>query len=81
MAGEPTRPLTPEQAKARLRAAAERASPAGWIHGHPWQAAGMAMLAGFTIARLDSLALAPALGARLLGVAAASLPALLRQRP
>lgn len=80
MAGESTGPLSPEEAKARLRVAAERASPVGWVSAHPWQAGGLALLAGFTVARLGALALSPAVGRRLLSVAAASLPALLRGR-
>ena len=80
MAGDTTRPLTPAEAKARLRAAAERASPAGWIHDHPWRATGLALLAGFAVARVGLLALSPVVGGRLLGIAAASLPGLLRDR-
>ena len=78
MAGDAPDPLTPEEAKARLRAAAERASPLGWIQAHPWQAAGLALLAGFGVARLGALALSPAVRGRLLGAAVLAAPGLLR---
>lgn len=45
-------PLTTEQAKARLRAAAERASPTEWLYRHPWNALGLAVVGGFVISRM-----------------------------
>jgi len=39
-------PLTPEEAKERLRLAAKRASPAGWVRARPWSAISLAFAAG-----------------------------------
>ncbi len=61
MAGQPPQPLTPAQAKARLRSAAARATPAYWLHRHPWRLLLMAMGGGFVAGRLR---LEPAAAAR-----------------
>ena len=45
-------PLTPEQAKARLRAAAQQASPSAWVRRHPLHALSAALLGGFIAGRL-----------------------------
>jgi hypothetical protein len=47
-----SQPLTTEQAKDRLRAAAEHASPAEWLHRHPWGTVGLAVVGGFVISRM-----------------------------
>jgi hypothetical protein len=47
-------PLTTEQAKARLRAAAERASPSAWMQRHPLHALGVALAGGFIAGRLQT---------------------------
>jgi hypothetical protein len=47
MAGATPDPLTPTQAKQRLRAAARQASPAVWIRRHPYEAALLGLAAGF----------------------------------
>jgi hypothetical protein len=44
--------LTTEQAKARLRAAAEQASPSAWVRRHPLHALSIALLGGFVAGRL-----------------------------
>jgi hypothetical protein len=48
----PTKPLTTEQAKARLRAAADQASPTAWFQRHPLNALGIAVAGGFIISRV-----------------------------
>lgn len=78
MVGETDGPLTPEQAKARLRSAAERLSPGAWVRGHPWQVSGLAMVAGFIAARIGSNGLPPGLHGRMLSLAVGALPLLLR---
>lgn len=45
-------PLTIEQAKARLRAAADEASPGAWLHQHPWAALGIALASGYVVSRM-----------------------------
>ena len=42
-----TQPLDSEQAKARLREAAKRASPSGYVQNHPAQSVLIAVAAGF----------------------------------
>jgi len=83
MAGEPAGPLSPdsltlEEAKARLRVAADRASPVSWVRDRPWQATGLALLAGFLVARVGLPSLPTALKGRALGLVLLSLPTLLR---
>lgn len=51
MARRPPQPLTPAQAKARLRHAARRASPTAWVSRHPLTALATAAAAGFLLAR------------------------------
>lgn len=51
MDGDTSKPLTTEQAKARLRAAAERASPGAWFERHHWRALGLAAAGGFLLSR------------------------------
>lgn len=46
-----SKPLTPDEAKARLRDAALRASPTGYLRGHPFQSMGLAMAAGIMAGR------------------------------
>jgi hypothetical protein len=45
-------PLTTEQAKARLRIAAQHASPATWLQHHPMKAILIALASGFVVSRL-----------------------------
>jgi hypothetical protein len=52
MAGNTSQPLTTEQAKARLREAADRASPSAWLQHHPWNALGLAVVGGFIMSRM-----------------------------
>lgn len=61
MAGAAHRPLSVEQAKARLRAAAREASPLGWVSRHPAQALALAIAAGFLVARLPAAGVGQAL--------------------
>jgi hypothetical protein len=49
-----TKPLSVEEAKARLRVAANRASPSAWMRQHPLPAVGIALLAGLATGRLHS---------------------------
>jgi hypothetical protein len=46
------KPLTTEQAKDRLRAAAQHASPTTWFQHHPWKVIGIALASGFVVSRL-----------------------------
>ena len=43
---EKTRPLTPEEAKARLLEAASRVGPLGFARRHPWEGVSAAFLLG-----------------------------------
>jgi hypothetical protein len=47
-----SQPLTTEQAKARLRVAAEQASPSAWVRRRPLYALSVALLGGFVAGRL-----------------------------
>jgi hypothetical protein len=49
-----TKPLSVEEAKARLRIAANRASPSTWVRRHPLPALGVALLGGLVAGRLHS---------------------------
>jgi hypothetical protein len=51
MANEPLHPLTTDEAKARLREAARRASPVGFIHRFPWQVVSAALIGGVVVGR------------------------------
>ncbi len=74
MAERASRPLNPAEAKERLRAAAERASPVYWVRQRPWRLLGMALCGGFLAGRLRiSPVLAMTLSRRLLPVFAAHL--------
>ncbi len=74
MAGRTPRPLSPAEAKAQLRTAAERASPAYWVQQRPWQLLLIALCSGFLAGRLRiSPALAMTLSRRLLPVFAGQL--------
>ena len=46
MARDTTRPLTTEEAKARLRESASRVSVSGWTRSHPYDATLLALTAG-----------------------------------
>lgn len=52
MAGDTTRPLSTEEAKARLRAALQNATPAAWVKHHPLTALTLAIASGFVTAQL-----------------------------
>ena len=45
-------PLTPAQAKARLRVAADRISPGYWMRRHPWRLLLLAWGSGFIAGHL-----------------------------
>lgn len=47
----PSQPLSTEEAKARLREAAERASPAGYVQQHPIETVGLALVVGLLAGR------------------------------
>lgn len=47
-----SQPLTTAQAKARLRTAAQQASPSAWVRRHPLHALSVALLGGFIAGRL-----------------------------
>ena len=49
-----TQPLSVEEAKARLRVAANRASPSAWVRQHPLPALGIALLGGLVAGRLHA---------------------------
>ena len=67
MAERASHPLTPEEAKARLRAAAQQATPAYWVRQRPWQTLLIALCGGFLAGRLRlSPTLAITLSQRLL---------------
>ena len=59
-------PLTTEQAKARLRVAAQNASPTMWFQHHPWKAIGIALASGFVVSRMRLPANSGAMMTRLL---------------
>ena len=61
MDGDPDQPLTPEEAKARLREAALRLSPRQWIRQHPLAVLAAALAGGLVIGRVGTVALARAL--------------------
>ena len=44
-------PLTPEQAKERLRAAAGEISPRQWLMRHPWRGVAVALVGGLVVGR------------------------------
>jgi hypothetical protein len=46
------RPLSPEEAKARLRAAARELTLSHLIGGHPWRVLAVALAGGFVVGRL-----------------------------
>jgi hypothetical protein len=60
-------PLTTEQAKARLRVAAQNVSPTVWFQHHPWKVLGIALASGFVVSRVRLPANAGAMVTRLLG--------------
>lgn len=55
MADSTPDPLTPDQAKQRLRSAARQASFAVWIRRHPYEAALLGLTAGFLFERCPEL--------------------------
>lgn len=57
-------PLTTEEAKLRLRAAAAQASPSAWMRRHPLGALGIALLGGFVAGRLRADSVGPLLRAQ-----------------
>jgi hypothetical protein len=69
MDGDTAKPLTPEQAKARLRAAADRASPTAWLHQHPWSTLSLAVAGGFMLSRMRLPMFTSVFTARWLGTA------------
>jgi hypothetical protein len=46
-----SQPLSVEEAKTRLREAAERASPTGYVRQHPVETVGLALVAGLLAGR------------------------------
>lgn len=52
MDGNTSEPLSTEQAKARLRAAADHASPTAWFQRHTLKALGITVAGGFIIGRM-----------------------------
>lgn len=53
MANESSHPLTPDEAKTRLRQSASCASPAILIQRYPWQATGLALICGLILGRTN----------------------------
>ena len=49
---DPSQPLSPDAAKEKLREAARKASPLGYVAEHPMQSLAAALLAGFITGRL-----------------------------
>ncbi len=75
MARPADRPLSVEEAKARLRAVAAEATPAAWVRENPWDAVALAFAAGL-LAGMDAdsrrplaVALAEFLSSELAGAA------------
>jgi hypothetical protein len=58
------RPLTPEEAKARLRKAAQQVSLDRWVGQHPWQVLVGALIGGFIVGRVGVSAVARTIVAR-----------------
>ncbi|WKE65312.1 hypothetical protein PVT67_16855 [Gallaecimonas kandeliae] len=58
MAGKSPHPLTPDEAKARLRQAADQASLGLWVGRHPWPVMAAALVGGFVVGRIGVTALA-----------------------
>lgn len=52
MDSDTPQPLTIEEAKARLRVAAEKATPTAWLRAHPLRALTVAVVGGFVAARM-----------------------------
>jgi len=52
MDSDPSKPLSTDEAKARLRDAARRASPSGYVQQYPVQTLGLALVAGLLAGRL-----------------------------
>ena len=67
MDGGPAHPLTPDEAKARLREVARQASLRQWIGDHPLSTLTAALLGGFLAGRMGTAALARTLLVRRLG--------------
>jgi hypothetical protein len=52
VAGPPTKPLSTEQAKERLRSAVDGLRPEPWIRSRPWEAMLVSVVAGFLVGAL-----------------------------
>jgi hypothetical protein len=52
VAGSPSKPLSTEQAKERLRSAVEGLRPEPWVRSHPWEAMLVGVVAGFLVGAL-----------------------------
>ena len=48
-------PLTPEEAKRRLRLRAQRASPAAWLRRHPYEALAAGAALGYLVGRCPAM--------------------------
>ncbi len=64
MGDESLHPLTPEEAKVRLRLAAQHASPSALLNQYPWRVIGVALLVGVVVGK-GRLAMG---GSRALGI-------------
>ena len=51
MADAPSSALTPEQAKARLRQAAQKLTPSAALERHPWSLLAVALISGYAAGR------------------------------
>ena len=52
MGGDTIHPLTPDEAKARLRASAQEVSLGTWVGQHKWAVLSVALAGGFFIGRV-----------------------------
>jgi hypothetical protein len=52
MAGDSTRPLSTEEAKARLRAVSQEIGLRAWMHDSPWSFMALALGGGYLAGRL-----------------------------
>jgi hypothetical protein len=55
MAGNPTQPLSTEEAKQRLRAAASEVGLQAWVHHSPWAFMAVALGSGYVAGRLPTV--------------------------
>jgi hypothetical protein len=55
MAGDPSQPMSTEEAKARLREAASEVGLQAWVHHSPWAFMALALGSGYLAGRLPTV--------------------------